>query len=88
MQGLPVQVISYKEKPACQRKLAYVVACHEPDYYCSCPVHVGALYLVDLGRDNYRCVCKIGRSELIESFPDHYSMESFMAVPVKRYINL
>lgn len=80
--------IVYDEKPSCQRRLKFVTSCHEPVYFCNCPVHVGGLYLVDLGKDNYRCVCRIGRSDIIERFPDHYNFESFMTIPVVRPINL
>lgn len=84
----PTREIRYAERPNVQRRLTYVVACHEPNYYCNCAVHVGSLYLFDLGRENYRCVCRIGRSDFIERFPEHYSLESFMEIPTVRPINL
>lgn len=78
----------YKSKPKAQKRLSFVEACHEPEYFCKCPIHVGSMFLVDLGKDNYRVVCRIGRSDLCDKYPEDFSRDNFMEIPCVKPINV
>lgn len=73
-------------KPTKQTKLTFIESSHSLEYYCDCKIHVGEAYLVDLGRENYRVVCRIGKADLCEQFD--FCHDNFMRIPCKRLINV
>lgn len=77
-----------EETPVAQRKLTFFDHSHSIEYFCKCKIHVGGLYLVEINSDVYKAVCRAGKNSLVADYPDKFSQDNFMTVPVKFSINV